>query len=298
MALGYNRGVQVLRRALAPWARAALAGVVLAGALAGGRARAADLTPPLPPEARAHYESAMAHYAAKEYEAAISELALAYAAEPRREILFAQAQATRLAGDCPAALPLYERFLATSPPARQVEATRIAVARCAALAAQPPAKGAPAMKGTPPNATAPADGTVGGRPLATPALPLTTAVAPGAKPPVVPGLEQGGLPPSRPPPAARRWYRDRVGGVLAAAALVTAATGAVLLTSARAADRMARASGDLQSYADQHAPAEDRERWGLTGVLVGGALAVGAASRYLWVGLGDGGRGLTVEGRF
>ena len=57
-------------------------------------------------------------------------LRAAYALEPRREILFAEAQATRLGGDCRAAVPLYERFLATDPPPRQVEAARIALGRC------------------------------------------------------------------------------------------------------------------------------------------------------------------------
>lgn|SRR6185436_54584 len=92
------------------------------------------------PEARARYDEAMGLYAAHEYRAAIAKLEAAYALDPRREILFAQAQATRLAGDCAAALPLYDRFLASNPPPQQVEATRIAVARCeaAALAASGP----------------------------------------------------------------------------------------------------------------------------------------------------------------
>jgi hypothetical protein len=57
------------------------------------------------PEAKARYDEAMKLYAAHQYRAAIVQLEAAYAIDPRREILFAQAQATRLAGDCAAALP-------------------------------------------------------------------------------------------------------------------------------------------------------------------------------------------------
>jgi hypothetical protein len=85
--------------------------------------------------AEQHYQRGMALYARRDFAAAARELATAYLLDPRREILFAQAQATRLAGDCPHALPLYQQFLATAPPAQQVEATRIAMTRC-----QPPSR--------------------------------------------------------------------------------------------------------------------------------------------------------------
>jgi len=107
----------------------------------------------MPAEAKARYDEAMALYAARQYKAAIGAFAAAYALEPRREILFAQAQATRLSGDCVAALPLYQRFLATQPPPQQVEATRIAVARCEAAtvtATGPPRAPAPPVLVAPP----------------------------------------------------------------------------------------------------------------------------------------------------
>jgi hypothetical protein len=102
--------------------------------------------PPMRPEAQARYDEGMAHYAAREYRAAIGALEAAYALDPRPELIFAEAQATRLLGDCAAAVPLYQRFLATGPPSQQVEATRIAVARCQALAPAPP----PVIVRTPP----------------------------------------------------------------------------------------------------------------------------------------------------
>jgi tetratricopeptide (TPR) repeat protein len=106
---------------------------LLVCALTAGGVRAAE--PPMSLEAKVWYEEAMRLYAARDYRAAVSAFEAAYALDPRREILFGQAQAARLAGDCAAALPLYERFLATQPPPQQVEATRIGVARCAAMTA-------------------------------------------------------------------------------------------------------------------------------------------------------------------
>jgi len=107
----------------------------------------------MPAEAQARFDEAMALYAAHQYQAAIAAFQAAYALEPRREILFAQAQATRLSGDCAAALPLYQRFLATQPPPQQVEATRIAVARCEAAtvtATGPPRAPDPPILAAPP----------------------------------------------------------------------------------------------------------------------------------------------------
>lgn len=94
--------------------------------------------------ARRLYDAGMQSYATRDYVAAAQSFAQAYAIDPQREILFAQAQATRLGGDCPAAVPLYRRFLATDPPARQVDATRIALARCETAAAASPDAGSPA----------------------------------------------------------------------------------------------------------------------------------------------------------
>jgi tetratricopeptide (TPR) repeat protein len=110
-------------------------------------APAAETAAPMLPEARAHYERGLSYYAARDFGAAVRELEAGYALDPRREFLFAEAQAYRLAGDCERALPLYRRFLDSDPPPLQVEATRLALDRCAAAAreaaarpVQPPVK--------------------------------------------------------------------------------------------------------------------------------------------------------------
>jgi tetratricopeptide (TPR) repeat protein len=207
------------------------------------------------PEARTRYDEAMALYAAHQYRAAIAKLEAAYALDPRREILFAQAQATRLSGDCAAALPLYDRFLATNPPPQQVEATRIAVARCeaAALAASGPPR--------------------------TPVPPQVIAT----------------LPPPPPP----RWYNDRAGGLLVGAGAIAAGAGAALIASARSTDEEARAVTDRYDRASMlRDRAERRWGWGLATVLVGSALIVAGAGRYVWVGLHPRGAGVGVGSGF
>jgi hypothetical protein len=83
------------------------------------------------PETRALYDRGLALYQAKDYAAAVQAFEAGFALEPRREFLFANAQARRLAGDCRGAVPLYQRFLEMAPPAVQASATHIALARCA-----------------------------------------------------------------------------------------------------------------------------------------------------------------------
>jgi hypothetical protein len=83
------------------------------------------------PEARALYDRGLSLYQSKDYPGAIKALEEGFALEPRREFLFADAQARRLSGDCRGAVPLYQRFLEMSPPAVQASATHIALARCA-----------------------------------------------------------------------------------------------------------------------------------------------------------------------
>jgi len=97
-----------------------------------------DVEGPIRPEAAALYTRGLQRFAARDYAGAIADLEAGYAIEPRREFLFAEGQAKRLAGDCKGAVTLYQRFLATSPPAVQANATQIALGRCAQhMAAHP-----------------------------------------------------------------------------------------------------------------------------------------------------------------
>ena len=107
------------------------------------------------PAAEAHYRQGLALYAERDFPGALRELDLGYTIDPRPEFLFAEAQAHRLAGDCAKALPLYDAFLAASPTPVQIEATRLARARCAVSAATAP-NGAQDAAGRPPRAALPA----------------------------------------------------------------------------------------------------------------------------------------------
>jgi tetratricopeptide (TPR) repeat protein len=123
----------------------AVAAATLAAAGAPATVRADDkpalgapLEGPLRPDAQALYDRGLARFQARAYAEAVADFEAGYALDPRREFLFAEAQAKRLAGDCKGAVALYERFLTTDPPALQVNATHIGLGRCAQhLAAHP-----------------------------------------------------------------------------------------------------------------------------------------------------------------
>jgi hypothetical protein len=90
------------------------------------------------PEAQALYDRGLQRFGAHDYANATADFQAGFAIEPRREFLFAEGQARRLAGDCKAAVALYQRFLTTGPPPVQVNATHIALGRCAQLLADQP----------------------------------------------------------------------------------------------------------------------------------------------------------------
>ncbi len=98
----------------------------------------AEIEGPMRPDAQALYDRALSRFATRDYAAAIGDLEAGYALEPRRDFLFAEAQAKRLGGDCAGAVGLYQRFLRSGPPAVQASAAQIALGRCAQeLASRP-----------------------------------------------------------------------------------------------------------------------------------------------------------------
>jgi len=99
---------------------------------------------PMNPAAKSRYEKGLELYGQRNFRAAVAEFEAGFAVEPRREFLFAEAQAYRLAGDCHHAVPLFDRFLATGPSAIQIDATRLALDRCAHQA--PPTVVAPPVR--------------------------------------------------------------------------------------------------------------------------------------------------------
>lgn len=67
------------------------------------------------PQAKEAFDEASAAFATKDFDAASAALARAHALEPRPTLLYARAQAERLAGRCAIASPLYLDFLQTDP---------------------------------------------------------------------------------------------------------------------------------------------------------------------------------------
>jgi tetratricopeptide (TPR) repeat protein len=82
------------------------------------------------PEARERFTRGLEQYQSKEYASAVKEFRVAYALDPRAEILFAWAQAERLYGRCSRATKLYRRFLTSKPSDQQAGAARQGVDRC------------------------------------------------------------------------------------------------------------------------------------------------------------------------
>jgi hypothetical protein len=93
---------------------------------------------PMRPEAQALYDRGLGRFQSHDFAGATADFEAGYAIEPRREFLFAEGQARRLAGDCKGAVALYQRFLTTDPPPVQVNATHIALGRCAQHLAEHP----------------------------------------------------------------------------------------------------------------------------------------------------------------
>jgi hypothetical protein len=97
-----------------------------------------DVEGPMRPEAAALYKRGLERFGARDYAGAVADLEAGYAIDSRREFLFAEGQAKRLAGDCKGAVALYQRFLATNPSPVQANATQIALGRCAQHMAEHP----------------------------------------------------------------------------------------------------------------------------------------------------------------
>jgi hypothetical protein len=226
---------------------------LLAVLLLAGPARA-QKDPDLSPEAKVHFDRGIAHYAAKEYAAAADELAKAYFIDPKREVVFAWAQAKRLAGDCASAIPLYRKYLASDPPAKTAEKAKQHLNGCEALVA-PGAE-------TDPTAPAPApEPVVAPEPVAAPAEPL-----PPAPPPVV----------YRDKP----FYTDVLGGVLVGGGLAGIGVGATFWVMSNKRRDEADAAPTLADWERAIDKGKQQRTIGVIGLAAGGALLLGGVLRY------------------
>ena len=81
-------------------------------------------------EAKQHYELASAAHKAGKFRDALNELMLAYALEPKPELLYAIAQVHVKLGQCPQAITFYERFLASNPRPEHASRAQAAINMC------------------------------------------------------------------------------------------------------------------------------------------------------------------------
>jgi hypothetical protein len=89
-----------------------------------------------PAEAKPHVDSGVRAYSAGDYATAIDELSLAYSLDPAPKVLFAWAQALRLAGRCPDALARYKQYLGTGPSELDGAAATTGIALCEQIVQQ------------------------------------------------------------------------------------------------------------------------------------------------------------------
>ncbi len=203
-------------------------------------------------EARAHYDRGLALYGEKDYAGAIRELDAGYTLDPRREFLFAEAQAHRLNGDCKSAVPLYKKFLDSDPDDVQVNAAHIALARCAEQMAT----------AAPPVPARPAEGS-------SPATPLGTSTSAPR------------LPSSQAPAPAGPWYRDTLGGALLGAGVAALAVGTGFSFAALSArDDANQTSSTSPDFRSRWSTARDRSYIANGAFVTGAVLGAAAIYRY------------------
>lgn len=93
-------------------------------------------------------ELGLRYYETQQYEKAADAFRQAYVENPKPEVLYALAQALRMAGNCEDAKQAYQAFLRTNPEERKAEAARVNMGRCES--APPPASVEPPADPDPP----------------------------------------------------------------------------------------------------------------------------------------------------
>jgi iron complex outermembrane receptor protein len=200
------------------------------------------------PEARALLDEGASAYARGDFTGAIAAFERGYAIDPAPVFLYAWAQAARYAGDCVTAVELYDRFLASEPPAAQRSAAEGYRAKCAATL--PPAD--------PPSADAN---------VAAPTTVATSSVPPPSD--------------AAPDEVTARPRRDRVGPALLGLGVGIALAGIGL--SAVGVDAVVRQS-DTTAYQDFRDLDRRKRTFFASGVpilAVGIALVIGGAIRLV-----------------
>ncbi len=202
-------------------------------------------------------------FAAQRWDEAARAFEAAYADHPRPELLWAQAQALRFGGRCDAALPLYERFVATGPTAEEIEDANTNITACREVVGDavvvPPVEAAPSP-----------------RPAAD--------ASPPAPPPTVrsPDVVADVPPPARKRP--RSVGRDPWGHGLLWSGVGVAGVGAGLIAAGHARRVDARDSSTELEYQQTFAGAPALGQAGIAVLVTGAALITAGVVRFAVLG--------------
>jgi hypothetical protein len=203
---------------------------------------------PDPAEVDAIIDKATAAFDRKDWNGASRALADAYVLDPRPDLLYARAQAERLAGRCNVALPLYDRFLAEEKAGSQAAAdARVNRSSCAQVVA-----------GTQP------------------------------QPSKAPAERRGADASRARDPARPRWYRDPAGGVLVALGGVSTVIGGSLLGIALSRDKQADTAANEGSFVDRKRGAHTQHQVGIAVLSIGGAMLIAGVVRWAVLASKDG----------
>jgi tetratricopeptide (TPR) repeat protein len=240
-------------------------------------------------EAKIHIDKATAFHGDGKFKQALDELTLAYALDPKPELLYAIGQVHVQLGNCTEAIAFYERFLTTKPAAGPTAAAKEAIQSCKSAA---PPEPKPDPKPDP---------------------------VPDPKPDPEP-VKDPEPPPNQPPPKPETppstggspWYKDVIGDVLVSGGIVSGVLGVVFYTQMSAKLDDAEDRSKTTTIAEHDALRDEaRSKRNLAlGFGIGGVALVGAGIvRYMMRDNGersskvavtptsDGGL-ITVMGRF
>jgi tetratricopeptide (TPR) repeat protein len=240
-------------------------------------------------QAKAHIDKATAFHGEGKFKEALEQLTLAYALDPKPELLYAIGQVHVQLGNCDQAISFYERFLSSKPAAGPAAAAKEAIATC---------------KNSPPPDVKPDPEPVQQKPD-----PEPMPQQPDPEPQPQPRQPQPGTPTTV---EGKPWYKDVVGDALVLSGVAAGVLGIVFYTqmNAKYDDSEDRTKADtVDEYNDLRDQAKAKGTLAL-GFGIGGVVLIGAGvARYMLRDNGerkskiavtptDGGGLITVMGGF
>lgn len=204
-------------------------------------------------DAKARIEKATTLHAEGKFKEALDELTIAYALDPKPELLYAIGQVHVQLGDCTSAISFYERFLASKPAPGPAAAAREAITTCKTAPPEP--------KEPPPD---PDPGVTTPPPAADP--------EPTPTPPPVAEQPAGGPGP---------WYTDKLGDALVGGGIVLGVVSVIFYQGARGKLDDAEAAPTYDEHESLVSDAKSQRNMAV-GFAIGGAALIGAGvARYI-----------------